>query len=346
MRKILLLYIMLCASVLLLSCTSRNRKGYEYHNPDIARMGLAQLENVAQKTKCEDCRYDALYRLYHTYKRVGKLYTLYDFAIKFPHSEFADSALAIVLPKSDSLYAVAIKQNTIDAWSDFIVKVPVPLQHDAPAVLDSLKWETQKHKWETDDKAWQEALRINQLQSFERYLSLYPNGAHASQAMQKKEEIGGVYMEHHMKEAFRQAAYAERQRQLEGDISNVGVWAVVDSLIAVHGNPYLYHYESIGNSDIYVGEQYTHTYTIGRNKNKPLSEIKKIYLKDYYKLWKNRHFDILIQFKWKAENIIVQHTTTNGHVPISLMKENGTITRLPSYKSIQALVFEEQNKKK
>ncbi len=345
MRKLLFLYTTLLASCVFMSCTNDNRKGYEYHNPDIPRMGLSQLESVAKKTKCEDCKYDALRRLYHTYKRTGRLYTLYDFAMKFPHSEFADSALAIVMPKSDSLYAVAIRQNTIDAWSDFIVRVPVPLQHNALDRLDSLKWETQKHKWETDDKAWQQAVRINQLPSYERYLSLYPDGAHAAQAMQIKEEMEGVYMEHHMKEVFQQVAYEERQRQLSGDISNVGVWSVVDSLIAVHGNPYLYHYEAIGNSEIYVGEQYTHTYTIGKNKNKPLSEIKKIYLKDYYKLWKNQHFDILIQFQWKKQNIIVQHATTNGHVPISLMKEKGTITRLPSYKSIQALAFE-YNKQK
>lgn len=337
MRKLLFLYIMLCASILFTSCNSRNRKGYEYHNPDIARMGMAQLENVAEKTKCDDCRYDALYRLYHTYKRTGKLYTLYDFAVKFPHSEFADSALAIVLPQSDSLYTEAVRQNTIDAWSDFVVKAPVPLQRNALAVLDSLKWETQKHYWDTDDKAWQEALRINQLPSYGRYVSLYPNGAYTAQAMKRMEEIEGWHGRHQLKGALKQAVYQEKQRQLKGDISNVGVWSVVDSLIAVHGNPYLYHYESRGNSDIYLGEQYTHTYTVGENKNKPLSEIKKIYLKDYYKLWQNTHFDILIQFQWKTQNIIVQHSTTNGQVPISIMKENGTITRLPSYKSVLTL---------
>lgn len=346
MRKLLFLYIMLCASILFMSCNSRSHKGYEYHNPDIARMSLAQLEEVAEISKCDDCRCDALYCLYHEYKRVGKLYNLYDFAMKFPHSEFADSALAIVLPKSDSLYAEALRHNTIDAWNDFIVRVPVPLQRDALDVLDSLKWETQKHKWETDDVAWQEALRINQTQSFERYLSFYPNGAHAAQAMQKLEEIEEWYDWQKYKDAFKQTAYEEKQRQIRGDIRNVGVWAVVDSLMKAYGYPSLYHYESRGNSDIYLGEQYTHTYTVGEDKNKPLSEIKKIYLKDYYKLWHNQHFDILIQFQWKAQNIIVQHSTTNGHLPISLMKEKGRITRLPSYKSVQTLMLEKQNNKK
>lgn len=337
---------MLCASILFMSCNFRSRKGYEYHNPDIARMSLAQLEEVAEISKCDDCRCDALYCLYHEYKRVGKLYNLYDFAMKFPHSEFADSALAIVLPKSDSLYVEAMRQNTIDAWNDFIVKVPVPLQRDALDVLDSLKWETQKHKWETDDVAWQEASRINQTQSFERYLSFYPNGVHVAQAMQKMEEIEEWYDWQKYKDAFKQAAYEEKQRQLRGDIRNVGVWGVVDSLIKAYGYPSLYHYESRGNSDIYLGEQYTHTYTVGENKNKPLSEIKKIYLKDYYKLWHNQHFDILIQFRWKAQNIVVQHSTTNGHLPISLMKEKGRITRLPSYKSVETLMLEKQNNKK
>lgn len=346
MRKLLFQCIMLCASILFTSCNSHNRKGYKCHNPDIAQMSLAQLEEVAEISKCDDCRCDALYCLYHEYKRVGKLYNLYDFAMKFPHSEFADSALAIVLPKSDSLYVETMRQNTIDAWNDFIVKVPVPLQRDALDVLDSLKWETQKHKWETDDVAWQEALRINQMQSFERYLSFYPNGVHVAQAMQKLEEIEEWYDWQKYKDAFKQAAYEEKQRQLRGDIRNVGVWGVVDSLIKAYGYPSLYHYESRGNSDIYLGEQYTHTYTVGENKNKPLSEIKKIYLKDYYKLWHNQHFDILIQFRWKAQNIVVQHSTTNGHLPISLMKEKGTITRLPSYKSVQTLMLEKQNNKK
>lgn len=336
---------MLLAPVLFTSCTTRKSKGYEYHNPDIQRMGLAQLEYVAKVVKCEDCRYDALYRLYHNYKRTGKLYTLYDFAMKFPHCEFADSALAIVLPKCDSLYAEARRLNTINAWSDFIVKVPEPLQHDALNVLDSLKWETQKHKWDTDEKAWQQALRINQLPSYERYISLYPNGAHVAQAMQKKEDTEGVHWEYHMEGALKRAVYEEKQRQLRGDIRNVGVWSVVDSLIAVYGYPSLYHYESRGNSDIYLGEHYTHTYTIGKNKNKPLSEIKKIYMKDYYKLWQNKHFDMLIQFKWDKPNIVVQHTRSNGNQPQSLMNEKGQITRLPSYKSIQTLMLEKQNNK-
>lgn len=337
---------MLCAICILTSCTGGKRKGYEYHNPDIARMSLAQLEEVAEKTKCEECRYDALYCLYHTYKRVGKLYSLYDFATQFPHSEFADSALAIVLSQSDSLYAEAMSQNTIDAWNDFIVKVPVPLQHDALDVLDSLKWETQKHKWETDDAAWQEALRLNQMQSFERYLSFFPNGAHVEQAKQKMEEIEEWYSWQKYKDALKQTAHEEKQRQLKGDIRNVGVWAVVDSLMKAYGYPSLYHYESKGNSGVYLGEQYTHTYTVGENKNKPLSEIKKIYMKDYYKLWQNHHFDILIQFQWKAQDIIVQHSTADGHLPTSLLKEKGKITRLPSYKSVQTLMLEKQNKKK
>lgn len=346
MRKLQFLYIILLASGLCMSCTTRNSKGYEYHNSDITRMSLSQLEQVAVISECEDCRYDALYRLYHIYKRAGKLYSLYDFAMKFPHSEFADSALAIVLPKCDSLYHDAIRRNTIDAWSDFIARVPITLQHNALEVLDSLKWETQKHKWDTDDKAWQQAQHLNQQPSYERYLSLYPNGNHATLARQRIEEIEEWYWRQRQKEAFKQAAYEERQRQLKGDIRNVGVWAVVDSLIRVHGNPNLYHYEARGNSGIYLGEHFTHTYTIGENKNKPMSEIKKIYLKDYYKLWQNKHSDILIQFQWKAQNIVVQHSTSNGHQPISLMKENGTITRLPSYKSVQTLVLEKQNKKK
>lgn len=338
MKKLFFLFIMLYASVFFTSCTSRKSKGYEYHNPDIPRMGVALLENVAKKTKCKECRYDALYRLFHTYKRSGALYNLYDFAKKFPHSEFADSALAIVLPQSESLYAEAKRKNTIDAWSDFIVKVPEPLQRDALDVLDSLKWETQKHKWETDEKAWQQALRINQSQSYARYISLYPHGSHAEQAIKKMEVIEGYNDKHVLKGNFKQAVYEEKQRQLRGDIRNVGVWSVVDSLINKYGYPSLYHYESRGNSDIYLGEQYTHTYTIGEKKNKPLSEIKKIYMKDYYKLWQNKHFDMLIQFKWDNQNIIVQHTRNDGRLPQSLMKENGVTTHLPSYKSVYSLM--------
>lgn len=345
MRKLLFPYVMLLASVLFTSCRTRKSKGYEYHNSDILRMSLSQLENVAMTTKCDDCRYDALYRLYHTYKRTGRLYTLYDFAMKFPHCEFADSALAIVLPQCDMLYAEAKRQNTIDAWSDFIVKVPEPLQRDALNVLDSLRWETQKHKWDTEEKAWQQAQRINQLLSYKRYLSLYPSGTHTAGAIQKIEEIEGEYWERQMKIIRKETAYEERQRQLRGDIRNVGVWSVVDSLMKAYGYPSLYHYESIGNSGLFLGEKYTHTYTIGDNKNKSLSELKKIYLRDYQKLWQNPHFDVLIQFHWKEQKIIVQHTTTNGQLPISLIKEKGKVTRLPSYKSIQTLMLEKQNNK-
>lgn len=345
MRKFLFPFMTISVLCLFASCTNSKRKGYEYHNSDILRMSLSQLEEVARGAKCEDCRYDALYRLYHTHKKTSRLNTLYDFAMKFPHCDFADSALAIVLPQCDSLYAEAMRQNTIDAWSDFIVKVPEPLQHDALNVLDSLRWETQKHKWDTEEKAWQQAQRINQLLSYKRYLSLYPNGTHAAGAIQKIEKIEGEYWEHQMKIIRKQTAYEERQRQLRGDIRNVGVWSVVDSLMKAYGYPSLYHYESIGNSGLFLGEKYTHTYTIGDNKNKSLSELKKIYLRDYQKLWQNPHFDVLIQFHWKEQKIIVQHTTNDGQLPITLMKENGKITRLPSYKSVQSLMYEKQNKK-
>lgn len=333
-------------AALMAACTTRNREGHEYHNADITRMSLAQLTDVAKNTMCKDCRYDALYRLFHTYKRKGTLYTLYDFAKQFPHSEFADSALAIVMPQSDSLYAEAVRLNTIEAWSDFVVKVPVPLQRNALYTIDSLKWEAHKHMWDTDEKAWRQALQIDQLHSYERYLALYPNGSHAAQALKAKNAIEEYNWEQQHKQAIRQAAYDERQRQLNGDIRNVGMWGIVDSLITTYGYPTLYHYKSVGNSDIYLGEQYTHTYTVG--KNKTLSEIKKIYLKDYYKLWQNTHFDILIQFRWKDQNIVVQHTTSNGKRPKTLMNDNGTITRLPSYKSVQELAFEymKQNAKK
>lgn len=345
MRKLLFLFMTISVFCLFASCTNSKRKAYEYHNSDILRMSISQLEEVAKISKCEDCRYDALYRLYHIQKKSGRLYTLYDFAMKFPHCEFADSALAIVLPKCDSLYAEAKRQNTIDAWSDFIVKVPEALQRNALDVIDSLKWETQKGKWDTDDKAWQQAQQIGQMPSYQRYLSLYPNGTHAAQAMQKMEKIEESHLNQQHIQAYRQAAYEERQRQGRGDLRNLGVWSVVDSLMAKYGYPSLYHYESKGNSGLYIGEEYTHTYTIGEDKDKPLSEIKKIYMKDYYKLWINKHFDILIQFQWKKQNIIVQHTTNDGHVPKSLMKENGKITRLPSYKSVLSLMYEKQNKK-
>lgn len=346
MRKLFLLYIMLCALGLFASCTNSERRGYEYHNIDVLRMSLSELEEVARVSKCKDCRYDALYRLYHTYKNNGKLYTLYDFAMKFPHCEFADSALAIVLPECDSLYLEARRQNTIDAWSDFVFKVPEPLQRDALDAIDSLKWESQKDKWNTDDKAWQKALQTNQLPSYNRYLSLYPNGAHVAQAIQKIEKIEDSRLIQQHRQAYKQAAYEERQRQKAGDIRNLGVWSVVDSLMAKYGYPSRYHYESKGNSGLFLGEQYTHTYTVGEGQDKPLSEIKKIYMKDYYKLWINKHFDILIQFQWKSQNIIVQHTTTDGRLPKSLMNENGTVTLLPSYKSVLTLAFEKQNKKR
>lgn len=184
---------LLVSACIFTSCTSCDKKGHECHNDDIARMSPSQLESVASYAKCKVCRYEALYHLYHIYRDKGTLYTLYDYALKHPDSEFADSAFAIVVPECDSLYAEAVRLNTIDAWSNFIVKVPVDLQRDALVRLDSLKWETQAHKWSTDDKAWHEATLLDQLPSYERYLSLYPNGKHVAEAEAKKKEIEELY---------------------------------------------------------------------------------------------------------------------------------------------------------
>ncbi|MBQ0021681.1 MAG: hypothetical protein KBT29_00390 [Prevotellaceae bacterium] len=340
MRKLLFPTLAFLASSLFTACSSGSSEEHECHNEDIAHMFPSQLEHAATNAKCKECRYEALYHLYFIYKEKGTLYTLYDFAKKFPHSEFADSALAIVMPKSDSLYAEAIRLNTIDSWSDFVVQVPADLQHDALFRLDSLRWETQAHKWDTDDKAWHEASHLDQLLSYERYLSLYHNGTHVAEAEARKAEIEEYYWGKKQKTDLLRAEYDERQRQLKGDISNVGVWSVVDSLIAVHGVPTQYHYEAKGNSGIYLGEQYMHTFSVGLGAEKSLPELKKIYMKDFYKLWQNKHFNIIIQFRWEDNDIVVQQATSNGRPPKSQLKVDGVVTRLPSYKSAQTIISE------
>lgn len=87
---------------------------------------------------------------------------------------------------SDSLYNVAKNAETISVWRAFQKNVPTDYHKDSSERLEELI----NLEWNTDSKGWTKANDINTISSFEKYLSLYPQGKHAVEAEKRIVDIG------------------------------------------------------------------------------------------------------------------------------------------------------------
>lgn len=78
----------------------------------------------------------------------------------------------------DSLYSLANKQGTEDAWTYYQAVVPESEYRKSCQKLDSI----QKVLWGTESAAWETASSNGKKTAYEKYLELYPNGKHKSAA--------------------------------------------------------------------------------------------------------------------------------------------------------------------
>lgn len=161
---------------------------HKVQNPDIAKMSVQALEEVANLAKLERDRDDALFLLLKIYRR-RTILDLYSFYENHPGNRFTDEALAIVTHKSDSLYEVACKTNTEQGWSDFLVKTPEVLHRDGEERYDEFRWAKTAELWDTEEKAWEQVTLLHSYDTYKRYIKMYPEGEHVKDAKKKLEEI-------------------------------------------------------------------------------------------------------------------------------------------------------------
>lgn len=150
-------------------------------NQDLYLMGVSSLEHVATVSKKKSDKEGALYLLFETYKKRSVL-NLYDFYLNHKGEKYTDEALDIVVSKCDSLYQVALRKNTEQGWSDYLVTVPEDFWRDAQDRYNEFKWEHTAELWDTEEKAWEQVEALRGAGAYQRYLTLYPNAPHTDEA--------------------------------------------------------------------------------------------------------------------------------------------------------------------
>lgn len=86
---------------------------------------------------------------------------------------------------ADIAYNHTLALNTLDAWREYIDNVPYHCQRDAQKKIDSLETIIAKQEaefWGTEQLAWKTANQAGTYESYQKYIRLYPNGAHKTKA--------------------------------------------------------------------------------------------------------------------------------------------------------------------
>ncbi len=86
----------------------------------------------------------------------------------------------------DEAYQRAEKQNTVAGWKAYLNEVPAVDSRDAYERIKELEEQT---AWSTESKAWQTASSRGTSMAFQKYLELFPKGAHTRQAERKLIDI-------------------------------------------------------------------------------------------------------------------------------------------------------------
>ena len=109
------------------------------------------------------------------------LQKIQDFVEQNNNTFYQDKAETFLKNICDSLYDVADRSNTVLGWRQYQRVVPTNYFWDS----DDKIAEIENQSWNTDAKAWRQATLENSISAYEKYKSMYPNGAHIS-ACEKK----------------------------------------------------------------------------------------------------------------------------------------------------------------
>lgn len=87
----------------------------------------------------------------------------------------------LISQQSDSLYSIALSIGTRQGWKEYQKSVPTGELRDSEEQIENID----NRDWNTESKAWAKANALGTLAGYYKYTSLYPNGAHYSQANKK-----------------------------------------------------------------------------------------------------------------------------------------------------------------
>ena len=115
---------------------------------------------------------------YNSFSTLERMESVRD---KYSGKPLGKRMAAVIDSKIDAEYRKADKEDSVEGWERYKKVLPERYWRDA----DNRIKEVQDRLWGTESKAWKTATRLNSLSSYERYLELYPKGAH-SRAADKK----------------------------------------------------------------------------------------------------------------------------------------------------------------
>lgn len=145
---------------------------------------LSALDSLRVNPSVEDCRSfmfrypnssheEEIFAIYYSCAEAGGLASLNRFANDYKTNAWGKKASVRVASICDSLYKVADAIHSIQAWKEFRSVVPYKYYADSQKKME----EIEDQMWNTEQKAWSRASELNTLDAYEKYLSLYPNGA-------------------------------------------------------------------------------------------------------------------------------------------------------------------------
>lgn len=101
-----------------------------------------------------------------------------EYADKLQGTELASRIIDVLSDKIDEEYQAAKQTATIDGWDQYRRNVGPDYWKDADEQIRKIE----EAAWSTEPTAWAAATKSDTKDSYERYLRLYPDGAHARQA--------------------------------------------------------------------------------------------------------------------------------------------------------------------
>lgn len=163
---------------------------------DDARKNMEKCDMYLDHSVCLR-RQEALYMM-DNFKATDDPIKLHSFLSNRPHSGMVPE----IRDKYDHLcslyYSDAEEENTIQSWEKYKKRVPKEKWADADSRIEQLQAkarEESERAWKKESTAWEMARAMNNSYGYEKYLNLYPRGAHAKAAIDA--QVSGIMSGEH-----------------------------------------------------------------------------------------------------------------------------------------------------